>query len=251
MEQTSVLVLLCTFLCAVVAQDAVVLIRSSAVDVAALKAVGGTYAVYRVKGLHFYANEVYQGKFGGEQEKDRDWNYIILGRGFEGDEAEEWMNKIRGFDFVEDSESTGLKKGHYDANAINKWMKTAENTESRPLKQSNAGWECNDKLVDADDDARILSITFSKYGDEAKLEKYAGWLLMKVFPALDATYVYTGEIDYGTDGSDESEWDAFTVMDFVDKKTWCEYAHSQLLKDNIPQFVGAFQAMGAFTGVEV
>ena len=46
-------------------------------------------------------------------------------------------------------------------------------------------------------DGRALVISFSKYGDHKSLKKYAGDLLMKVFPALGAKYVYSA---VSTDG---------------------------------------------------
>ena len=48
----------------VVAYDAVVVIKaSSELDIQALKDVQGTAAVYKVKGLAFYASKVYEGNF--------------------------------------------------------------------------------------------------------------------------------------------------------------------------------------------
>jgi len=252
MMSTPVFVLVAfSFLTAVVlADDAVVVIKASAaVDVPALKAVAGTSAVFKVRRLNFYANAVYKGKYNPPGEYTRTkWNYLVLGKGLTSSAAKAaFIAKIRAFDFVEVSSSISLTVNpHFNHADLNKKMATASsaNFVPRPMAAAYPSG-CDAVTIDGiGADGRALVISFSKYGDEKALKKYAGDLLMKVFPALGAKYVYSA---VSTDG----DFDAFTIMDYVNKATWCEYALSQYVRDNIPAFTKSFQAMAALTAVEV
>ena len=68
-----------------------------------------------------------------------------------------------------------------------------------------------------------------------------------MFPALGTQYVYSARIP-----GDDFDWlDAFSVMNFVDKSTWCEYVNSDLVQKNKDAAQGAFQAAATLTGVLV
>merc|ERR1711962_235958 len=251
LSNTVTLLLACTYFTTLaVADDAVVVLKaSSAIDVPALKNVQGTVAVYRVKRLNFYSNAVYKGKYNppGEYVKT-EWNYVVLGKGFANAAAKKvYMNKIASFSFVEEHSSIGLTVNpHFNHANLNKIMANApkKNFVKRPMKAAYKSG-CDKITVEGiDADKKALVISFSKYGDEKALKRYAGQLLMRVFPALGAQYAYSAVADDG-------KFDAFTIMDYVNKDTWCEYALSKYVKRNVPQFTKSFKAMAALSAVEL
>jgi len=248
LSNTVILFLACSAV--VLAKDAVVVLKASgAVDVAALKAVAGTAAVYRVKRLNFYENDIYAGKYNPTGEySNTQWNYVVLGKGFANGQAKAaFVSAIKGFAFVEASSSIGLAVNpHFNHAQLNKVMATAPaaNFVKRPMPAAYQGG-CDAITVDGiGADGKALVISFSKYGNEAELKTYAGDLLMKVFPALGAKYAYSAV-------SADGHFDAFTIMDYKDKATWCEYALSTYVRDNVPRFTKSFQAMAALSAVEV
>jgi len=248
MSNAIILFLVCSSLTGVTyALDAVVAIRASgAVDIQALRNVAGTSAVYKVKRLNFFLNPVYKLKYNPPKEYTQTkWNYMVLGQGFSSvAERTAYMNKITSFHFVLEKITLGLTVNpHFNHAELNKIMAKAPraNLVKRPLKAART--DGCDKIT-VDDSGRALVASFSKYGDERELKKYAGNLLMRVWPALGATYSYSAV-------SDEGKFDAFTIMDYVDKATWCEYALSELVKNNAPSFSKSFQAMAALAAVRI
>jgi len=251
LSNTAILFFICACFTAVtLADDAVVVIKASdAVDVQALKNVAGTSAVYRVKRLNFYSNPVYQGRYDPRGEyMTTQWNYLVLGKGFTTKQAKTtFKNAVKALDFVEVACDISLTVNpHFNHEDMNDVMANASpsNFVERPMERG-MDVACDKVTIDGiGDDGRALVIHFSKYGDERELKKYAGNLLRKVFPALGAKYLYSAV-------SSDGDFDAFTIMDYVNKATWCEYALSKWAKSNIPSFTKAFQAMAALSAVEV
>merc|ERR1712002_572416 len=223
-----ILFLVCTYLTAVViAEDAVVVIKTTgAVDVQALKNIAGTSAVYKVKRLNFYANPVYQGKQdpSGKYMKT-EWDFLVLGKGFASTAAKvAFAHKIKALGFVSVTCEIDLKVNpHFNHNDMNRVMANAPsaNFVKRPMAKA-INVPCDKVSIDGiGDDGQAL-----------------------VFPSLGAKYVYSAV-------SRNGDFDAFTIMDYKNKATWCEYALSSYVKKNIPAFTKSFQAMAALAAIEV
>merc|ERR1719230_851064 len=123
-------------------------------------------------------------------------------------------------------------------NTMIKNLEKDKNLVKRPLEAAFPTG-CERTLVEGlEDDDKVFVMSFVKYKNRKKLKQYAGRLLRKVFPSLGVRYVYSGRVS-----GQEWDWlDAFTIMDFVNKKTWCEYALSKLVKGNIKISQKAFDA---------
>jgi len=241
-----------TTLCCIsltLAKDAVVVVKTDGdVDVQAFKDVAGTSAVYRVKRLNFYADKAYKAGTGPRgKHRGVQWNYAILGKNFATDEdMKTFMKSISSLSFVDKHRSIGLiNNPHVNADKLNKLIEKApKDGMERPFEEEPSSPSCDKVVVDGvGENERLFTISFAKHRDTDALKRYAGRLIRKVWPALGVKYVYSA-------ASDDKEF-AFTVMDYVNKATWCEYARSKWVRKNAKLHKRSFRAMAALSAVLV
>jgi len=226
------------------AEDAAVLIKASyGINLAVLRSLEGTSDVYKVKLI--YTKGVSLPKY--MKYISSQWNYLVIGKGFKtADERKEFQNVIGAFSNVEASFNIGLaahpKYSTTYLNGMIDWAKTQESSKSvvRPLKKVKdmkkekgkirhycSGHTCTCDEITLNSmfsSQKIFQIDLSRVGDAKAFGEVSTNLLTSILPALGIRYKYVGR-------PIEDEFDAFNIVEYPSKATFCEYGLSQVIED--------------------
>lgn len=240
----SVLVLACSvFIQTTAALEAIVALKTTdAVDIQALKDIVGVDAVYRFGPASWFYSVDGRGK-----ELQHPFNYIVVGKGFKDEAAQEaFLSEVSGMSFVELYAGYRLSDpSFHSADKLNTIMKKADPKHfvKRPMKAASPLPDC--PTIDLKKGERLIFVQMNRKGDGKAWTKMFGELIFRGFPPLRVSYKYVGLVD------SSDVWDDVWIMDFVDVKTWCEYAQSQFAKDLGPIFALAFKGVAAGLAAQV
>jgi hypothetical protein len=233
----------CVFIQTTNALEAIVALKTTkSVDIKALKNVAGVAAVYRLgpEGW-FYSVD------GRGTELQHPWNFVVVGNGFKDKSAQEaFLSEVSGMSFVELYAGYRLSVSSlYDADKLNKMMKKADPKHfvKRPMKAASPLPDC--RVIDLKKGERLILMSMSRTDKTKAAMKMARELVLRGFPPLGVSYKYVGEVD------SSEVWEDFSIMDFIDVKTWCEHVQSQFAKDIGPIFARAMKAVAGGLVVQV
>lgn len=223
-----------------VALEAFVALKTTdAVDIQELKAVAGVSAVYKVNPFAFWSVD------GKGKELENEWNYVVTGKGFKDEAAQNsFMSEISGKSFVE--LFAGYRMSHeFDAADLNAMMKKADPKHfvKRPMKPTQPKPDC--PSIDMKPGQKLFIMSFVRQGDEGTFNNLTKQFFYQLFPGLKVTYAYVGQVD-STDA-----WESFSILDWVDQATWCEYVQSQWVNDRASVFYSAYRGSASALAVKV
>jgi len=222
--------------------EATVYVKSDAADIRALKNVAGVSAVYKIKPLAWWSVD----KKG--QELNQLFTHVVVGKGLKDAAAQnKLISDVATLDFVQTSVGYRLNVDErFGVAKLNEWIKKANPKffVKRPMKAASPKPPC--LRMDLKEGQTLKVMTIARRGDMRMMEKMGRELLMRIFPALKASYTFIGQVD----ASHKSVWNDFTIMDYIDNDAWCEYAQSQYGKDFPRKFPNVFKGMGVALAVE-
>lgn len=219
--------------------DVIVLLKASKdIKVEAIKTLSHTDSLFKVKAL--------------SAPNETEWNYAVLGKSFQTvEEKDTYLSTIKNLPFIEKIEprdnTGGSASELFFANAMIKVFKFFGNIfgtlPKRPLKpQTPPIVKCD--TVEIADDQPMFSFSFMRTRDEKAMKEYGKVMMTKMFPALDARFVYLAR-------SNSKRWPQLSIASYDGRKTFCEYMESEFVIKYGPLFLKAFAELHSYSAVKV
>lgn len=242
------------------AERAAILIKApDDIDLEALKGLKFTSAVYKVKLIYtkgverLFNGVVYVPLPKYIEHMTHQWNYLVMGKDFrtteERKEFEDQVSKFaKSVKNGKASFSIGLTANPgVNAESLNQIITGSKGKEHppvvRPLKKyqvnvqplkkaKNVRHYCSGNTCTCDDitlnsvasSQKIFQIDLSRVDNKEEVQKIMVNLLMRIFPALEIRYQYSGR-------PIEDVFNGFNIVEFPSKTVFCEYGLSQLVEN--------------------
>lgn len=226
---------------ATTASDVVILLKATDdLDVRRLKQMSRTNAVYKIK----------------PSMNATTWNYAILAKGFPTNkDVNFYVAAVNSLPSIIQSEAISMEPDTSGSvTLMNVWMKAVRLMDkifgflpNRPLKPLIPPVaKCDTVDVTSADKQPLTVIAFLRpKKNQGAIKKYAWVVLSKIFPALNARYVYQGY------PSSLKTWPFVNIQKYDSKSTLCEYVLSELAMKYADLYFKSYDGMSTYTAIEL